>query len=185
MSSTKKQSNSVSEKTPCVLVAVYDEQLGRVQCDFVARHPWPLGTIIHLLFVVELDGLPILAPGLVVDIEREEKKYGHFLCQSLTNRLNQQLPGRVLMSHVISGAAKDEILKFADREHPDLIVLGSRPHHGLERVISASVSQDIAQHANCSTYIVRIPEEQAAVADNLHVGIEDLPVQMTSYSGSK
>jgi nucleotide-binding universal stress UspA family protein len=181
MPSSEKQTDSAAAMNHGVLLAVYDEQLGREQCDFVTRHPWPLGTTIHLLFVVELSVLPILAPGLVADIESEEKKYGQFLCESLTKRLMRQLPGCVVMTHIVDGDARDEILKIAAQERPELIVLGSRPHHGLDRIIASSVSNEIAQHAQCSTYIVRIPEAQAA--ETIDVANEDLPVQITSFIG--
>jgi universal stress protein A len=54
-----------------------------------------------------------------------------------------------------SGNTKDEILRVADEEHADLIVLGSRERHGL--AILVNFTEDTVLHAaHCDVLAVRL-----------------------------
>lgn len=67
-----------------------------------------------------------------------------------------------LREHGVEGTAlkavghpADAICRVAEEEGVDLIVLGSRGLHGVERFLMGSVSTRVAQHAHCSVLIAR------------------------------
>jgi len=51
------------------------------------------------------------------------------------------------------GTPVEEIIKSADTN--DLIILGSKGHSNIERILIGSVSEKVARHAKCSVMIVR------------------------------
>jgi nucleotide-binding universal stress UspA family protein len=53
------------------------------------------------------------------------------------------------------GHPADTICRVAEERGVDLIVVGSRGLHGVERFMMGSVSTRVAQHAHCSVLIAR------------------------------
>ncbi|MHB1867451.1 MAG: universal stress protein [Nitrososphaerales archaeon] len=49
----------------------------------------------------------------------------------------------------------ESIVEAADKEHADLIVVGTRGLGGFKKLLMGSVSSGIVSHANCSVLIVR------------------------------
>jgi nucleotide-binding universal stress UspA family protein len=47
------------------------------------------------------------------------------------------------------------ILKIADQEKPDLLVMGSRGLGGIQRLLTGSVSQKVHNSAECTVVVVR------------------------------
>ena len=56
---------------------------------------------------------------------------------------------------VLKGDAADEILKFADNNKIDVIVVGSHGRNGLERFTLGSVSEKIVRHAQIPVLVAR------------------------------
>lgn len=56
---------------------------------------------------------------------------------------------------VASGSPAEEILRAAERQRADLVVMGSKGLTGLKRVLLGSVSRKVARHAPCSVLVVR------------------------------
>ncbi len=55
------------------------------------------------------------------------------------------------------------ILEYADEHDVDLIVMGTRGRHGVERFLSASVAEEVVRQAKCPTLTVRTGEEAVPV----------------------
>ncbi len=53
------------------------------------------------------------------------------------------------------GPAADEIMKVANREQPDLIVMGAKGRSAVARILQGSVSLKLAQQSACSVLVVR------------------------------
>ncbi|MFW0731056.1 universal stress protein [Enterococcus raffinosus] len=53
------------------------------------------------------------------------------------------------------GTPKTEIVKFADSEMMDLIVIGSTGRHGLEKVLIGSTTSYVVSNASCNVLVVR------------------------------
>ena len=61
----------------------------------------------------------------------------------------------------LEGDPVREILGFAEREHADLIVVGSHGRTGLVRLVMGSVAEGIARLASCPVLIVKQPVSDA------------------------
>ncbi len=58
---------------------------------------------------------------------------------------------------VTSGVPKSEIIKVAEKEHIDLILVGSHGRHGLARLLG-STANAVIHSAKCDVLAVRTPE---------------------------
>jgi len=75
--------------------------------------------------------------------------------------------GRAVQIEVRDGDAAAEIVAAAGELQADLVVVGTRGHTGLTRMILGSVARKVLTHAPCSVLVVREgvrPEPAAAVA---------------------
>ena len=105
------------------------------------------------LHVVEFVPVEPMGESLMptVQIEDELVKRSHTKLQELAARLG--LPGATLRVEV--GNTKAEILRVAEEEHADLIVVGSRERHGL--AILVNFTEDTVLHAaHCDVLAVRL-----------------------------
>ena len=60
---------------------------------------------------------------------------------------------------LLDGVAAPEILRVAEEEHADMIVLGSHGRTGMGRVLMGSVAENIARKSPCPVLIVKTPHE--------------------------
>ena len=75
---------------------------------------------------------------------------------------NLQEAGIDVVVDVLEGPPADAILKVADVQECDLIVMGSRGHGTLASLLLGSVSQRVLAHARVPVMIVRVREEKTA-----------------------
>ncbi len=66
--------------------------------------------------------------------------------------------------HLLSGSPADEIVRFADNENADLIVLGTHGRTGLRRMLMGSVAEAVVRRANCSVFTFKQPHAVVANA---------------------
>lgn len=59
--------------------------------------------------------------------------------------------------HYLQGSAVNEIVKFARREHVELIVMASHGRTGLSRLLMGSVAEGVLRKAPCPVLIVKQP----------------------------
>jgi nucleotide-binding universal stress UspA family protein len=68
-----------------------------------------------------------------------------------------RLRGVSAKSHAVKGDATEALLKVAERENADLIVVGSRGMHGVSRLLG-SVPDKVSHKARCNVLIVATEE---------------------------
>lgn len=84
--------------------------------------------------------------------EMEEK-----LLNSAHERLEAMLKSRgetSVQSIVVAGRPKQEILRIAQQEKADLIVMGAHGHHGLTGLVGSTTDR-VVHRASCDVLIVR------------------------------
>lgn len=75
-------------------------------------------------------------------------------------RLAQVVPtvaGVKYEHHCLTGAPVAEILRFAEQEKVDLIVMASHGRTGLSRLLMGSVAEAVVRRASCPVLIVKQP----------------------------
>ncbi|HYP50973.1 MAG TPA: universal stress protein, partial [Pyrinomonadaceae bacterium] len=88
----------------------------------------------------------------------------------------ENLPGWRVKNQIAVGNPAEELLRMADEFKPDLIVVGSHGRSAIGRFFLGSVSQKVAEGANCSVRIGRQGSEKRMGAQNkVIIGASSLP----------
>ncbi|MEK6325560.1 MAG: universal stress protein [Acidobacteriota bacterium] len=144
-----------------ILLAIDGSSFSDEAVKEVARRPWPAGSEVKVVSVVESPLLPTVETWVPPDdyIEALEKA-GDDQARSTVNKaadlLRKEQGERLRMSiEIVRGHPKRAIIDEAEAWDADLIVVGSHGYRGLTKLWLGSVSQAVASHAKCSVEIVR------------------------------
>ena len=143
-----------------ILVAIDDSKHSAAAIDGVANYFKPQTTevrILHVLTPIVLSAPPQMSRGYAPELEQQGIQ-----ARALIDKYAQQLraAGYKVDSAVESGDVRECIIDSAARWHADLILLGSRGHKGMGRLLLGSVAESVVRHANCSVLVARLPASQ-------------------------
>lgn len=116
------------------------------------------GARLLLLYVVEPNPYPMSVEGAVLvmpdaTVARNAKKQ----LPQVTRRL---IPKSVRVTALVArGRAADTIVKTAEQNGVDLIVLSTHGHTGWERLLIGSTAEGVVRQAKCPVFVVRKPRE--------------------------
>ncbi len=130
-----------------ILLAVDSSAASDVAIEEVASRPWPDGTSVEVITVVEPWDVPTLVEGL----NRSGSELLQRACQRLTSSWIRTTTA------LLSGEPKAVIIDRAETTKADLVVVGSRGATGLTKFLLGSVATAVARFAPCSVEIVRPP----------------------------
>lgn len=137
----------------------------------VARRPWPAGTEVRVISVVEppapLVAEPYMVPGCYFEeAEKAIRQQARGAVERAAEKLRKGENGGLQVStEALTGSPKRAIVEEAEAWGADLIVVGSHGAKTWERMLIGSVSQAVAAHARCSVEIVRCKKAEAEVKD--------------------
>jgi len=103
---------------------------------------------------------PQMARGYAPEMEEVEKEVPFTLDHSVQKL---KAAGFVVEAAVEIGEVRSTIIDGAAQWGADLIVVGSRGHQGLARLLLGSVAESVVRHARCSVLVARkntFPTEQ-------------------------
>lgn len=93
----------------------------------------------------------LASPGLQAERIAEAEKYLHELV--VKHEVSTvTVAVRATMDHPVWG-----ICQAAEREHADLIVMGSHGRTGIAHVLLGSVAERVVRHASCPVLVARLP----------------------------
>lgn len=75
--------------------------------------------------------------------------------QSMESFISQYLPDVNVTGRVVSGYAAEEIVKCADEESVDMVVMGTHGRKGIDRILFGSVAEKVVKSANCPVLTLR------------------------------
>ena len=116
---------------------------------------------LKVLHVVNVPGIPYPAMGanvakdLVMTVERAMNEEGERVLNQAESLLPLH-PGSV-SKQLEMGSPAELILKMAQEENVDLVVIGARGMGRIQEQIFGSVSHRVMTHASCSTLLVKQP----------------------------
>jgi len=146
-----------------ILLPVDGSEGSKRATESIAERPWPEGTEVRVLSVVELalSGLQAAFEIPAIDAARLEAQRAAAMqrAQKAIADAREVLETAGLKASesisVLVASPKDIILEEASTWGADLIVLGSHGHGGAVRFLLGSTSEAVARHAECSVEIIR------------------------------
>src|ERR1044071_520933 len=152
-----------------ILLAIDGSPCSDAAVQEVARRPWPEGSSIKVITVLETPMPPApetwaIPANYFDEIEAALRKHG----EKIVNRAVQELKSNKSLSAdavLTPGSAWPVILDEAESWGADLIVVGSHGYSAWKRFLMGSVSQAVVTHANCSVEVVRCPVAEAISKD--------------------
>ncbi|HSB57844.1 MAG TPA: universal stress protein [Nitrosopumilaceae archaeon] len=123
------------------------------------------GSTLYLLMVIDISA--VKPPGMLLGIMKEKKlkKLSAQILESVRSKADKILESEMQSCRkmgvetyyeILTGNTVDSILKFANRQEIDLIIIGSRGLSGMGKImVLGSVSRKISEEANCPVMIVR------------------------------
>lgn len=153
-------------KTPGVrkiLLATDGSAFSERAAQSIAERPWPEGTGIEVLSVVELTlgnaqawfEPPYVEAEQMEPLREAAMKRAQNAVASAVEILSKTFPKVDESISVLLSGPKSVIIEEADKTGADLIVVGSHGHRGMERFLLGSVSEAVALHAHGSVEVIR------------------------------
>ena len=146
-----------------ILLAVDGSEFSDAAVDEVAARPWPDGSEVKIISVVEPPPLMAMPDtwGPPTDyyelLEKNAEGQASAVVEKAVGRVRAGIGQRVrVMGEILRGLPKETILHESERWGADLIVVGSHGYRGLTRLWLGSVSHAVASHARCSVEIARV-----------------------------
>jgi nucleotide-binding universal stress UspA family protein len=112
------------------------------------------GSEIHLIHVWH----DVHTPHAHAFVKSELRQQGREILQKEVKRIEEQ-GGTVTRSYLREGRTFEEVIKLGDGLEADLLLVGSRGHRGLRRMLVGSNSEDIVHHAHRPVLVVRPGED--------------------------
>lgn len=138
-----------------ILLAIDSSAASEVALNEVAVRPWPAGTTVEVLSVVD--------PSYFLDVpqlvERVTQRTDE-LVQRAAERLGAS--GIDATPLVLSGDPKAVIVDRAGPTNADFVILGSHRSAGITRFLLGSVARTVVRFSPCSVEIVRARREEEA-----------------------
>jgi universal stress protein A len=120
------------------------------------------------MYIVHVDSLldiklPTFPPELAGS--KYDAPWGHER-REIRQRLTTVVPtvANVTYEHCyLTGSPACQIVKLAERERIDLIVMGSHGRTGLSKLLMGSVAEGVMRKANCPVLIVKLPAVKSEI----------------------
>ncbi|HKQ76096.1 MAG TPA: universal stress protein [Blastocatellia bacterium] len=144
-----------------ILLAVDGSEASFVAVDEAARMPWPEGSVVRIVSVVETPystrqlGMPMPAGSYQEWARIFEDHSVETMTQAMA-RFGEIAGARTEVTpKTLIGHPKIAILDEAEHWGADLIIVGTHGYKALERLWLGSVSRAVASHAKCSVDVAR------------------------------
>lgn len=143
-----------------LLLATDGSEFSERAASSIAQRPWPEGTEVRVVSVVELTlppGHAFFEPPVDTAFLEDERARAMRRCQEAIGRAREILAGMSTSESisVLLAPPRAIILNEAAEWGADLIVLGSHGHGRIDRLLLGSVSESVAMHAGCSVEVIR------------------------------
>ena len=144
-----------------ILLAVDCSDCSKAAVQAVAERPWPAGSQLKILSVVEPVYLPssdtwIMPEKYYAEIDKSAHERAQAAIAYAVEQIDaSDVANLTILTEIKEGLAKDLILEEAEKWSAELVLLGSHDYRGLKKFLIGSVSHSVAAHAHCSVEIVR------------------------------
>jgi len=156
-----------------LLVPVDFSNCSHAACDLALNLATKLGATVELLHVEETPKWQgFVIPELVVSMPDAGSASLHEFVRTRTRRALEHLVDKLQRAGVAEARHREEagepgtvILRIAEEERFDLIVMGTHGRQGFERIVMGSVAERVVRHARCPVLTVRAGEDAPNAGD--------------------
>jgi nucleotide-binding universal stress UspA family protein len=147
-----------------ILLAIDGSTFSDAAIEAVSQRPWPTGSEVKVLTVIETPVVPAVEPWAVPityfgDVEKILRENAEATIRGALLKLKAIEENKVKVTgEILPGPPRQVILDEAARLGADLIVMGSHGYGAWSRFLLGSVSQSVVTHAKCSVEIVKRPQ---------------------------
>jgi nucleotide-binding universal stress UspA family protein len=145
-----------------ILIAYDGSPSADYAVDEVVRRPWPAGSAVRLVTVLEQTAPvpPEIGVELYGPVLEKIRSSQREAMQTALDRAAKRFAGRSdlqVEAELRDGAVNKSLLEAIKAFGADLVVAGSHGATALERIFIGSVSHALVTHAPCSVEIVKKP----------------------------
>lgn len=137
-----------------ILLAIDSSALSESVVSEVAQRPWPPGSVVCVLTVIDLLALTS-AVGYLEPFIKSENDAAKKLVEAVAQRLGRF--GFQTTTLAVEGYPGTSIVEEAEKWGADFVFVGSHGHGGFVRFLLGSIAKAVVQNAPCSVEIVRHP----------------------------
>ena len=124
-----------------------------VRAAEMAQHHKAKLDLLHVVEYIPID----LANELVIPQQQDIENQLTERAKKVVHTLAQQLGLEQVTENIVSGSTKGEIIKFANAQEVDLIVIGQHGRHGISRILG-STANAVLHNAPCDVMAVHISD---------------------------
>ncbi len=145
-----------------ILLAIDASSFSALAVTEVATRPWPAGSEVRIMSVVEPPLIPTVETWIPPDnylepLEKAGEEQARAIIGKAADVISKEQGEKLRLSTaIVKGHPKHAIIAEAEAWEADLIVVGSHGYRRLTKLWLGSVSQAVASHAKCSVEIVRV-----------------------------
>jgi nucleotide-binding universal stress UspA family protein len=148
-----------------ILIAYDGSPSADYAVDEVVRRPWPAGSAVRLVTVLEQTAPvpPEIGVELYGPVLEKIRSSQREAMQTALDRAAKRFAGRSdlqVEAELRDGAVNKSLLEAIKAFGADLVVAGSHGATALERIFIGSVSHALVTHAPCSVEIVKKPHHE-------------------------
>lgn len=141
-----------------ILLAIDSSPLSQAVISEVEARPWPPGTEVCVLTVIDLFALTY-SVGYLEPFMKNEDDAARLLVQQVAERFARR--DLKTTTQVAEGYPAASIVEEAEKYDADFVFVGSHGHGGFVRFLLGSVAKAVVQNAPCSVEIIRHPRHDA------------------------
>lgn len=131
-----------------ILLATDGSTYAADACRLLAGLPWPVGTEIQVICVVDT-----FVEGLLAAVQPNQRGQATRFTETAAESLRRD--GIQVTTSLRSGDAAHQVIQAAEEWNADLVVIGSKGLTGLEGFVLGSVANNVAKHAPCPVLVAR------------------------------
>jgi nucleotide-binding universal stress UspA family protein len=139
-----------------VIVGVDDSPCSKAALRWVRESRWPPGTTFVIVSAVELAAYTLVEPGSAAVYQQvregEIRSRAALVAGAEAEFSRAQL---AVKGRVEDGDPRDILVRVAESERADLVVVGSHGRTGLPRLLMGSVASHVVAHAPCNVLVVK------------------------------
>jgi nucleotide-binding universal stress UspA family protein len=146
-----------------ILIATDGSKAAEKAVDFGVQIAGLSGAKVYAVYVIDT------TPYYSIPLDEVWSKEVYEQLETMGNEITSDVEkaakaaGLEAESLVLKGDPAERIIKFAEEQSVDMIVVGSHGIGGFERLVIGSVSEKVVRHAKVPVLVVREPSEQKRV----------------------